>query len=201
MPKSTRARKIKRSRSSYKCTCWRFCRAPPDGKVVSKTTYHSHKEQRELEKGVRLEDLENRRSRQKSTIARSRWQEEKREVDKVRRARNVKISLVGQIRYAEVLYYFNVIKENTRFTLAVITTFSPPNAEILQKSFKTLKVCSEGDSVTIIDAKWIIEVVGMIPFQQPGLAWDNKEEADQYFVLEKLYSNVVVHAEDDEEEI
>ncbi|KAG7090106.1 hypothetical protein E1B28_011718 [Marasmius oreades] len=57
----------------YICTCQRFCRARlPEGKTVSKSTYYSHAKQRELEKGLTVEELQNvggrtRRKRQRTS--------------------------------------------------------------------------------------------------------------------------------------
>ncbi|KAG7085705.1 hypothetical protein E1B28_003249 [Marasmius oreades] len=131
--------------------------------------------------------------------ARSLWKEGNWEIELVRRARNVKISLSMELRYAEVLYYFTVMQGNTRFTLAAVTLYSCPHPDILEKSLKMLKVCTKEEDVQIIDAKWIVEVVGMIPFRRAEISWDDKEEVNEYFILEKFYSNVVIHSVEDEE--
>jgi hypothetical protein len=73
-------------------------------------------------------------------------------------------------------------------TLAAVSMFLPADKELLEESFGVLQVCQYvgNDSVLVIDAKSILEVVGMVPFNPPG-----REQPDEYFVVEKL---TTVHA-------
>ncbi|KAL0567757.1 hypothetical protein V5O48_014238 [Marasmius crinis-equi] len=133
-------------------------------------------------------------------IARSLRHEMKRPREKVRPARNVKILLDGQVRYAEVLLFFIVDKNASRYTMAAIRMFSAPDPGLLEDSFNTLSVCTflGNDDIQIIDAKWIEEVVGMVPFHRnPG-----KDDTDEFFVVQRLRSlnkDVVNNSEEDEE--
>ncbi|KAG7089248.1 hypothetical protein E1B28_010947 [Marasmius oreades] len=131
--------------------------------------------------------------------ARSLWKEANRETDLVRRARNVK-PLLTDLRYAEVLYYFTAMQGNTQFTLAAVMFYSNPDPDIQEESLGMLNVCTKEEDVQIIDAKWIVEVVGMIPFRRPEIPWNDEEDTSEYFVLEKLYSNVVRHDTEDEQD-
>ncbi|KAK1215025.1 hypothetical protein PQX77_022375 [Marasmius sp. AFHP31] len=128
--------------------------------------------------------------------ARSKWQEGKREDDVVRQARNVKVSIGNTTCFAEVLYYFNIAKRGIRYTLAMIKLFSPPDEEVLDKSLRVLHVCRKQGTLTVVDAKWITEVIAMVPFRPPTVAW-NEGETDQYFVVEKIFSNLVNTQEND----
>ncbi|KAL0569481.1 hypothetical protein V5O48_012478, partial [Marasmius crinis-equi] len=134
-------------------------------------------------------------------VARSRWREKGREDEDVRSARNVKLSFGDETRFAEVLYYFIITKRNVRYTLAAVNMYSPPDARILQDSHNVLRVCTEGNQITIIEVKWISEVVAMIPFRRPGVAWeDDSEPVDKYFVVEKTFSDAVVLPEEEGDE-
>ncbi|KAL0059793.1 hypothetical protein AAF712_013434 [Marasmius tenuissimus] len=132
-------------------------------------------------------------------ITRSRWQETKREDEAVRRARNIKVILGHNKRFAEVLFYYTFTKRGVCHTLAAVNFFSPPDPDILEASLNTLNVCKERSKVTVIDAKWIIEVVVMVPFRCPDVAWDNGTNVDEYFVVEKTFSNAVEHSDNEDE--
>ncbi|KAF8803010.1 hypothetical protein BYT27DRAFT_7226199 [Phlegmacium glaucopus] len=72
-------------------------------------------------------------------VARSLWKESLKPLTKIRMARNVKIMTRNQsIDFAEISFYFqlSIISngERTDETFALISTYSPPHAEILQKS-------------------------------------------------------------------
>ncbi|KAK7026732.1 hypothetical protein VNI00_015505 [Paramarasmius palmivorus] len=49
--------------SEKRCTCQKYCQAPPEGKAVSASTYYDHRKQPELEANMALEDLERLQSR------------------------------------------------------------------------------------------------------------------------------------------
>ncbi|KAK1227461.1 hypothetical protein PQX77_009546 [Marasmius sp. AFHP31] len=101
-----------------------------------------------------------------------------------------RVSIGNTTRFAEVIYYFNTAKRGIRYTLALVKLFSLPDEEILDKSLRVLHVCRKQEALTVIDAKWITEVVSMIPFRLPTAAW-NEGETDQYFVVEKIFSNLI----------
>ncbi|KAL0573146.1 hypothetical protein V5O48_008812 [Marasmius crinis-equi] len=133
-------------------------------------------------------------------IARSLWHEMKRPPEKVRPARNVKILLNGEVRYAEVVLFFIVDKENARYTMAAVRMYSPPDPDLLEYSFGTLSVCTflGNEDIQIIDAKWIQEVVGMVPFHRNP----DEDDTDEFFVVRRLRSfntDIVNNSEEDEE--
>ncbi|KAK7015910.1 hypothetical protein VNI00_018996 [Paramarasmius palmivorus] len=135
-------------------------------------------------------------------IVRSLWQEGKRSKEKVRRARNVKLILDGQEYYAEVLYFFRVQKHNRFFSLAAVIMYSVPDPEILADSHDVLRVCTYlgEEGVAIVDAKSIIDVVGMVPFRRAEVSWDEEPVTDEYFVIEKLCSGAGRIEDEDEDE-
>ncbi|KAK1224524.1 hypothetical protein PQX77_012570 [Marasmius sp. AFHP31] len=124
-------------------------------------------------------------------VARSKWQESKREGEEVRQARNVKILLGYETRLAEVQYYFNLTRHNVRHAIAAVKLFSLPDEQILKDSLAVLHVCEEGDGITFVSAKWITEVVAMVPFQRPGVAWDDNAKVNEFFRVEKTFLNAV----------
>ena len=91
-----------------------------------------------------------------------------------------------KIRYTEVLYFFVVHKADLRHTLAAVKLFAPPNPDLLRDSFETLWVCKfPGDEgIAVVDAKCITDVIGMIPFHQPGEEGDTT--AEEFFAVEKI---------------
>ncbi|KJA14969.1 hypothetical protein HYPSUDRAFT_149723, partial [Hypholoma sublateritium FD-334 SS-4] len=97
-------------------------------------------------------------------IARSKWKESSRSLDKLRISRNVKIQ-------AHV------------FTLAVISVYSEPDPTLLKESAGTVVACRyRGDSsLVVIDFTSIVSVVGMVPHNFPGL----DVEEDWRYVVEK----------------
>ena len=100
-------------------------------------------------------------------------------------------------RFAEVLFYFSFTKRSIRYTLAAVSLFSAPDPEILEISLKTLMVCRAGNEVMVVDAKWIKEVIAMVPFRRTGMAWDSLVSVDEYFMVERTFSNAVDNSDDD----
>ena len=77
-----------------------------------------------------------------------------------------------------------------------MSLYSPPNEYLLQKSHTTLAVCRYPDegALVVIDAKSILSVVAMIPF---NFLIDNN--SDQYFMIEQVGLDVV-EADDPEDD-
>jgi hypothetical protein len=96
------------------------------------------------------------------------------------------------IAFAEVSFYFQLpIEENGESknkTYALISRYSPPHAEILQKSHNTYWSCTHGriENIEIVPAKTILSVVSIIPHK---LFEDDSEQ--RYFVVEKPGLDVV----------
>jgi hypothetical protein len=105
--------------------------------------------------------------------------------------------LQGTSHFAEVLYFFLVTKDNLQYTLAAVRMFAEADPQILEESYGTLHVCKYigGNNVQIIDAKWITDVVGMVPFQHIR-GEETYTEGKQYFAVEKM-SAVLIRKDDD----
>ncbi|KAF8476354.1 hypothetical protein DFH94DRAFT_635049 [Russula ochroleuca] len=92
-------------------------------------------------------------------IAQSWWQERKRPAEE--------LALQGTSHFAEVLYFFLVIKDDLQYTLAAVKMFGAADPQMSEESYGTLHVCKYlgRNGVEVIDAKWIMGVVGMVPFK------------------------------------
>ncbi|KAH7917282.1 hypothetical protein BV22DRAFT_1135537 [Leucogyrophana mollusca] len=100
-----------------------------------------------------------------------------------RKARNVQVTINGQIQFAVVLFFFELqLEVNTHpKALAIISVYSPPDRALLEASSGALYSCKYlGDAgLVVIEATMINQVVAMIPhkvgedecffmFEQPG---------------------------------
>ena len=92
----------------------------------------------------------------------------------------------GKIHYAEVLYFFIIHKGDLQHALAAVKLFAPPDPNLLRNSFETLSICrfSGDEGIAIVDDKCITDVVGMVPFCQPGE--DDDTAAGEFFAVEKI---------------
>ena len=54
-----------------------------------------------------------------------------------------------------------------QYTLAAVNTFSDPDSYVLEESYGTLRLCKylSANGIQIVDAKWITDVVRMVPFK------------------------------------
>ena len=81
----------------------------------------------------------------------------------------------GQQWFAEVHYYFQMIIQKQTQTLALVTKYSDPDAEILRESFGTLWVLKKQQPsnkvLTVIEAKNIITVVPIPPLSGSDNLW------------------------------
>lgn len=83
-----------------------------------------------------------------------------------------------------------------QYTLAAVRMFADADHQIFEESYGTLHVCKYlgGNGIQVIDAKWITDVVGMVPFQYvPGE--ETYAEGKQYFAVEKM-SAVLIGKDD-----
>ena len=93
----------------------------------------------------------------------------------------------GECRYAEVLYFFVVQKDDIQHTLAAVQISSLPDPHLLNDSYGTLHVCRfpGEEGVVVVDAKSLTDVVGMVPFNRPV-----QERGDsnlrEFFPIEKI---------------
>jgi hypothetical protein len=138
-------------------------------------------------------------------IARSWWHEKKRPAEKVQISRNVKVSqqlsqrecskpnkliqlsLQGASRFSEILYFFLVTKNGLRYTLAAVNMFAEADPRVFNESYGTLHLCRYlgTNGIQIVDAKWIMDVVKMVPFEYTHEE-TNYSEGTQYFAVEKM---------------
>lgn len=70
----------------------------------------------------------------------------------------------------------------------MVSTFSDPDTELLQSSYKTLYVCKyQGDQrLQVIEVDSICSVVAMIPFDSQPEANTISHIGQRYFVVEKF---------------
>jgi hypothetical protein len=97
----------------------------------------------------------------------------------------------NKIRFAEVQFFFQVSlggrSESDTHAVALVCMYSEPDVEILQRSHQVLQVCehqTQDVGLIVVDAKTIIEVVGMIPFKR-HISRANATNPE-FFVLEKM---------------
>ncbi|KAG1843970.1 hypothetical protein F4604DRAFT_1937843 [Suillus subluteus] len=103
-------------------------------------------------------------------VARSAWKENAMSWQP-RIARNVKLSIDGEMSIAEVLFYFNMTIHDESKTFALVSQFSPPHAELLRRSFQTVVACHYGGdtSLKLVKVSAIQSVVAMVPHPFPGI--------------------------------
>jgi hypothetical protein len=95
-----------------------------------------------------------------------------------------------------VKFYFTKTSGGETRELALVSLYSPPNQYLLDNSSGALIVCRyQGErTLVVIDVKWILSVVAMVPFRYRVDGLDN-----YYFMIEKIGLDVVdVDAEEDE---
>lgn len=84
------------------------------------------------------------------------------------------------------------MKNDLQYTLAAVNMFAEADPGVLNESYGTLHLCMYlgANGIQIVDAKWIMEVVGMVPFEYTH-GETNYSEGTQYFVVEKMSSVLV----------
>ncbi|KAG2039117.1 hypothetical protein BDR03DRAFT_1009314 [Suillus americanus] len=140
-------------------------------------------------------------------IARSRWREALKPLEKTRMSRNVKLQLDGQIRYGEVIYLTRLANllgadDEWRYTdVVILQLYSLPDEELLEVSSQTVVSCIRLDELTVNNVENIASVVAMIP-HKPTLPSGVTE--DRFFILEQLGSDIStlgVRDDDNEEDV
>ena len=81
----------------------------------------------------------------------------------------------------EAQYYFQARVGVVTRALALLSVYSAPDEELLNKSFETVWVSTYlgNTNFRVIDVKDIISVVAMVPFEQTG-------QHGQFFMVEKF---------------
>jgi hypothetical protein len=93
----------------------------------------------------------------------------------------------GEHRYAEVLYFFVVQKDDIQHTLAAVKMFTLPDPLLLNESYGTLHVCKflHDEGVEVVDAKCLTDVIGMVPFSRPVQERGDLDQGE-FFPIEKI---------------
>ncbi|KAI6000689.1 hypothetical protein EDD15DRAFT_2140607, partial [Pisolithus albus] len=148
-------------------------------------------------------------------IARSEYQELQKAPEEIRMAQNIKISLNGKDRIAEVRYFARLViqaadnnsgdDEDLSTTdqfafdnVALVTLYSDPHPQLLERSYGVVASCTKlGEaSLQVIQISAIQSVVAMVP-HRPLI--DGRVE-DRYFLVEKMGMDVAhLGVEEDEE--
>jgi hypothetical protein len=97
----------------------------------------------------------------------------------------VKFSTDNILQYGEVQYFFQATVHNCTKTLALQSTYSPPDQELLRRSFNTLWTCryQGAEALRVIDVTDIHSVVAMVPLPHNN---------NLFFVGEKLGLDVAM---------
>lgn len=98
-----------------------------------------------------------------------------------------------------MLYFFIVHNGDLQHTLTAVNLFTLPDPNILSESYGTLDVCRSSESVEVIDAKSLTDVVGMVPFHRH---YDGQERGDldqrEFFPIAKMGLTRIQMLEDDD---
>ena len=88
------------------------------------------------------------------------------------------------IEFAEIYYFFQMIIGGAEKSLAMVSMYSPPHAELLTLSYNTVWSCTyQGNrSLRVIDANSITAVVAMVPHQPFP---EDSNPVERFFVVEK----------------
>jgi len=96
------------------------------------------------------------------------------------------------LHFAEILYFFLITKNNLRYTLVAVNMYVDADPQVLKESYGMLHLCTYlgSNGIRIVDAKWITDVVGMVPFESPQQE-TNYSQGKQYFAVEKMSSGLI----------
>ena len=76
--------------------------------------------------------------------------------------------------------------------------FADADPDMLKESYGTLHLCTYlgENGIRIVDAKWITDVVGMVPFEYTQ-GETNYSEGRRYFAVEKMSSVLIQRGDTD----
>jgi hypothetical protein len=79
-----------------------------------------------------------------------------------------------------------------QYTIAAVNIFADADPNVLEESYRTLHLCTylSTNGIWIVDAKWIIDVIRMVPFKYTQQE-TNYSEGKQYFMVEKLSAGLI----------
>ncbi|GAW10278.1 hypothetical protein LENED_012525 [Lentinula edodes] len=120
-------------------------------------------------------------------IARSRWKENLKPINKLRAARSVRVTLSGRLQYAEVHFYLSWHIHNIEKHFAVASFYGEPHQGILKQSSHSYYTVQHKCDVDVraFDIKSISAVVMMAPDPRYGTVFQDGSEKDRYYLMEK----------------
>lgn len=95
------------------------------------------------------------------------------------------MNLNGKVEFGEVQFFFHVVNPDDNEKLiphALVSIYSPPDADILEQSYHTLWACeyTGSDGFQVVSISSIMSIVSMQPLpQRPG------DPNNLWFVVEK----------------
>ncbi|KAG1758720.1 hypothetical protein EDD22DRAFT_783536 [Suillus occidentalis] len=103
-------------------------------------------------------------------VAHSAWKEHTMSIQP-RMARNIKLLLDRRTAIAEVYFYFNMMIHSQHKTFAIVSEYSDPHQDLLQRSFHIVFICQyHGDALLkLTEVSTIQSVVAMVPHQFPDI--------------------------------
>ncbi|KAJ7041114.1 hypothetical protein C8F04DRAFT_1303728 [Mycena alexandri] len=120
-------------------------------------------------------------------VARSRWKEINKPLEKLRMARNIKVLCNGKIRFAEVHFYLIFLVDGVPTPLAVVSFYGEHHQQLYDASSKTYVTMQHlGEAgISVIDIKTIRSVVMLAPDQQYAKMHHDGTEVNRYYLMEK----------------
>ncbi|KAI0058691.1 hypothetical protein BV25DRAFT_1188194 [Artomyces pyxidatus] len=121
-------------------------------------------------------------------IARAAWKEKAKSLNKVRMCRNVKLHLNNRTEFAEVQFYFSVIVNSVEHPLALVSLFSPPDPNMLEKSLGAVWSCryQGAAGLRVVPIKCITSVVAVVPFPLGAHTQVRAIAERPHFIVEKM---------------
>ena len=109
-----------------------------------------------------------------------------------KQANRIQLQIDGEIRFGEVLFYFNGEINGTKCPLAMVSLFSPHDRDLFELSHWTLmSVRKEGEmGLRVVCAKSIMSVVAAIPW-----SIRDPERCDELFIYEQLGMEISLWSE------
>jgi hypothetical protein len=125
-------------------------------------------------------------------LVRSAWVESRSHCSR-RRTTIVKVSTSSGFEIAEVKYFFRLQFGPTIYSLALLSTFSEPNMELLEKSSHTVYASHYRgeEALVVLDIKKIMSMVAMVPYYRVQDDGTIVDPGDEYFLVEKPYIDIV----------
>ena len=103
------------------------------------------------------------------------------------------MDIEGTSTIAEVEYFFWLQFDDTVYSLALVSVFSPPDPDILELSNHAAYICRHGgtDTLIVVDVKAITAVVSMVPDYQVTANGDIITPENSFSLMEAPFIRVV----------